>query len=172
VILLVELEDDGVADLGSDVGWAKREDAWTTDDDSVFGASASDGRRACWWKRCSGRCRGRSNRRCGCSCGRGRCWWGSGARCSGQELVKLAIWVDGKHHSLLTVIALSAVDPERLVTLDCELCKGEIWVRHSVSDGNAEIIVRYDGLTLCWLLTIHCQSHRRQEDMVAPEWTE
>ena len=139
MVLLVELEDNSIANLRSDVGWAEGEDAWTTDDDSMFSASTSDGRiRDCRCRSCG--CRRRNSRR---DCSGGRCCWrGSAAGCSSQELVKLAIWVDGKDHSLLTVVALSAVDPERLVALDCELCKREIWICHGVGDGNAERIVK------------------------------
>lgn len=132
MVFLVELEGDCVSGLGNNGAGLERENTGTTDDNAMIGASAGSGgrRRVCddrgrggsgLWRSGSGLRRSGSRRyHWGC---RGRRI--AAGHCLRFESGELVSWVHGEDHSLLTMICLAAVHPNRLSITDEEPSGGE-----------------------------------------------
>ena len=119
MVLLAELEGDGVSRLGDDVVGLEQENARTANDNTVVCANRSGGRLRVYndW---SGR-RGGERRR-----GGGGGWRSSTAgHRVGFESNELVSWVEGEDHSLLTMISLTAVYPDWLSVTDIKFGTGE-----------------------------------------------
>jgi len=118
MVFLMELEGDGISWLGDEVVGLERENASTTNNDTMVRTSGDGGRLGVHndW---SG---GRSGER-----GRGGRGWrrSSVAHCARFESSELVSWVHGEDHSLLTVISLATVHPNWLGVTDIKPSSGE-----------------------------------------------
>lgn len=125
MVLLVELEGDGIANSCSNVRRAVCQNIRTADNDLVVNTASGCRRRSC--RRVGRKCRGSDGWSCSRGGGGGRggrdgsgggsCGGGSVtewvARSSSLECSKLVAWVHREDHALLTVIRLAAVYPDR-----------------------------------------------------------
>ena len=127
MVLLLELEYDRVARIGRNVGRFEKELVGSTYDDSVCCSGGPSGSRG-------------SRRRVGRGGRRSSGGWSRGAAsCSGLEGIELVAWVDSEDHSLLTVVALSAVGPDRVGVYDGKDNGGES-LSNIVADGDTVCI--------------------------------
>jgi hypothetical protein len=144
VVLLLELERNGIANLGGDVGRGVEKFSRSTDDNLMIRRSGSSGRSRTRPRSVSSGENVARNGDCGSHSddarrsrrGRG----GGGGSCStsrcGLECAELTSGVDSENHSLLAMASLATIDPDGVCVSHCECSDGEGAIGVSIGNGN------------------------------------